>query len=144
MAPKIHLSISADKGSVADALRELAAYIEEWDSDKSTEYPTQYESNICVAEITEETDLRESFAALIRTKGNGSRLDAEDLVDLNWTFVGDDGDCWTLPLTELVIDNKQKDVVFVFENAVARFEENLNDMENDMLDAVVEAFDEWL
>lgn len=90
------------------------------------------------------TDLRESFAALIRSKGNGSGLDAEDLVELNWTFVGDDGDCWTLPLTELVLNNKKKDVVFVFENAVARFEENLNDMENDMLDAVVEVFDEWL
>ena len=146
MAPQVHLSISADKGSVADALRQLANFIEEFEPDENSnsEYPTQYESNICVAEITEETDLRESFATLIRSKGNGSRLDAEDLVELNWTFVGDDGDCWTLPLTELVLDNKKKDVVFVFENAVARFEENLNDMENDMLDAVVEVFDEWL
>ena len=54
MTPQVHITIVADRGSVADALRELATYIEEWDSDESTEYPTQYESAICVAQITEE------------------------------------------------------------------------------------------
>lgn len=47
------ISLLAHKGSVADALRELATYIEEWDSDENTEYPTQYESDTCVAEIKE-------------------------------------------------------------------------------------------
>lgn len=84
MTPQVKISISADKGSVADALRQLANFIEEFEPDENSgsDYPTQYESNICVAQITEETDLRESFAALIRTKGNGNRLDAEDLVDV--------------------------------------------------------------
>ena len=54
MTERILLSISADKGSVADALRQLANYIEECDSDESSEYPTQYESSICAAEITED------------------------------------------------------------------------------------------
>lgn len=54
METQIRINLAADKGSVADALRELASYIEEWDSDGSTEYPTQYESTICVAQITEE------------------------------------------------------------------------------------------
>ena len=55
MEPKqIKLDIIADRGHVADALRELATYIEEWDCDESTEYPSQYESDICAAEITEE------------------------------------------------------------------------------------------
>lgn len=52
--PQVHISLDAAKGSVADALRELADYIEECDSDKSTEYPTQYESDICVAEFKED------------------------------------------------------------------------------------------
>lgn len=51
---KVHISLDANKGSVADALRELADCIEERDSDKSTEYPIQYASDICVAEINED------------------------------------------------------------------------------------------
>ena len=54
MTPQIRITIVADKGSVANALRELATYIEEWDSDESTEYPIHYESAICMALITED------------------------------------------------------------------------------------------
>lgn len=89
-------------------------------------------------------DLYDAFVNLIHIKGNGTRLDAEDFVDLSWTFVGDDGDCWTLPLTELVLDEKKKDITFIFEDDEAKFEESLNEMDKEMLDAIVEAFEEWL
>lgn len=54
MTPQVHISICADKGAVADSLRQLANYIEEYDSDNGSDYPSQYESDICVAEITED------------------------------------------------------------------------------------------
>ena len=50
MARQISISLCADEGHVADALRALANYIEECDTENG--YPTQYESNICCAEIT--------------------------------------------------------------------------------------------
>lgn len=50
MARQISISLCADEGHVSDALRDLASYIEECDTEKG--YPTQYESNICCAEIT--------------------------------------------------------------------------------------------
>ena len=89
-------------------------------------------------------DLYDAFANLIHIKGNGTRLGAEYFVDLSWTFIGDDSDCWTLPLTELILDEEKKDIVFIFENREAKFEESLNNMDKEMLDAIVEAFKEWL
>lgn len=89
-------------------------------------------------------DLYDAFVNLVHIEGNGTRLDAEDFVELSWTFVGDDGDCWALPLTELVLDEKKKDITFIFEDDEAKFEESLNDMDKEMLDAIVEAFAEWL
>lgn len=89
-------------------------------------------------------DLYDAFTNLIHIKGNGTRLGAEGFVDLSWTFISDDGDCWILPLTELILDEKKKDIVFVFENREARFEEGLNEMDKEMFDAVIEEFHDWL
>ena len=50
MTKQISISLCANEGRVADALRALANYIEECDEDAG--YPAQYESDICCAEIT--------------------------------------------------------------------------------------------
>ena len=49
MQKKISLNICANEGRVTDALRQLANYIEE-----CNKMPSQFESDICCAEITEE------------------------------------------------------------------------------------------
>ena len=89
-------------------------------------------------------DPYDAFAYLIHIEGNGTRLDAESLVEFGWTFIGDDDECWTLPLTEIILDEKKKDITFIFEDDEARFEEILGTMPDDLRDALVEEFGDWL
>lgn len=51
---QINISASIDAGHVADSLRELANFIEEYSDESSNTYPRQYESATCVAELTTE------------------------------------------------------------------------------------------